>query len=136
MKCQKNRACVKQPPNAPPDTRKRCSGCDKPGKDKTTDKNRRDAILRRDKARKNAILAQAYTSTGWTNGHPASAYARDPHAVKIAKSHDITISGDRYLSLWVNLGDGYQHLCVRLRGKKHALYWNGREFVPSKKRAK
>lgn len=28
MKCQKNRACVKQPGNAPPDNRKKCTGCD------------------------------------------------------------------------------------------------------------
>lgn len=33
MKCQKNKACVKQPANALPDDRKRCSGCDKTGKD-------------------------------------------------------------------------------------------------------
>jgi hypothetical protein len=33
MKCQKNKACVKQPPNALPDFRKRCTGCDKIGKD-------------------------------------------------------------------------------------------------------
>jgi len=34
MKCQKNRACIKQNPNSLPDSRKRCSGCDKIGKDK------------------------------------------------------------------------------------------------------
>jgi hypothetical protein len=33
MKCQKNRACVKQPANAMPDFRKRCTGCDAPEKD-------------------------------------------------------------------------------------------------------
>lgn len=40
MKCQKNRACVKQPMNALPDTRKRCTGCDgKTGKDRKAPKN-------------------------------------------------------------------------------------------------
>lgn len=34
LKCQKNRACVKQSPNSLPDTRKKCTGCDKIGKDK------------------------------------------------------------------------------------------------------
>lgn len=34
MKCQKNRACVKQPANALPDFRKKCTGCEKIGKDR------------------------------------------------------------------------------------------------------
>lgn len=34
MKCQKNKACVKQPANSLPDNRERCTGCDKIGKDK------------------------------------------------------------------------------------------------------
>lgn len=37
MKCQKNKSCVKQPTNALPDFRKRCSGCDKKGKDKSSE---------------------------------------------------------------------------------------------------
>jgi len=34
MKCQKGRVCVKQPGNAPEPIGRRCSGCDKLGKDK------------------------------------------------------------------------------------------------------
>ena len=41
MKCQKNRACVKQSPNSLPDFRKICNGCDKTGKDKKTKKEPR-----------------------------------------------------------------------------------------------
>ena len=41
MKCQKNRACVKQNPNSLPDNRKQCSGCDKIGKDKKRAKGKK-----------------------------------------------------------------------------------------------
>ncbi len=34
MKCQKNRSCIKQNPNSLPDYRKKCTGCNKIGKDK------------------------------------------------------------------------------------------------------
>lgn len=44
MKCQKNRSCAKQNPNSLPDIRKRCTGCDKIGKDK---KDKKPSLLNR-----------------------------------------------------------------------------------------
>jgi hypothetical protein len=41
MKCQKNRACPKQSPSSLPDFRKKCTGCDKIGKDKKEPKKRK-----------------------------------------------------------------------------------------------
>ena len=42
MKCQKNKACVKQPGNGLPDLRKKCTGCDKIGKDRKNKLEGRD----------------------------------------------------------------------------------------------